>query len=291
MDIVDAQVHLSRDSVGATLESMDALGINGLVIDECWYTLNGTDPTHFDPGFELSNGAWRAIYPTALLAATLHPDRFCYLVRVDRNDPDLDALLRILRSEPGARAIRIQPAWTMAEAQAFASGAYDELFALAEKYALPVFVFIPGFVELLPRYLAKFPRVKVIVDHCGMAFPSIPYDRPEADRQRVENLSYFDEVLKLAEFPNVALKWGHAQRGFNAHEYPYAGILPFLRKAITAFGADRLMWASDNSVIPEQTWADLLGYVRDCAELTREEKEWILGRSARQWLNWPAANK
>jgi L-fuconolactonase len=289
MDIVDAQLHLNRGSLGATLEAMDALGIKAVVIDEFWHTRTGNDPTHIDPGFELPNGAWRATYPAAMEASSLYPERFSYLVRVDRNDPDLAALMRIIGSEPSARAIRIQPVWTMAESRAFADGAYDALFALADQYDLPIFVFIPGFVELLPRYLEKFSGVKVVVDHCGMPFPRIPPDRPEADRKRVATRDYFDAVLKLAEFPNAALKWAHAQGGFDVHDYPYEALRPLLRKAIGAFDAERLMWASDKSMIPRHTWSNLLNYLRDDPELTRVEKTWILGGSVRRLLNWPAS--
>lgn len=282
MNIVDAQLHLNRGVLDATLAEMDALGIQGVVLDELWRMRPGGDPTHIDPGFELPNGAWRATYPASLEASTLYPERFSYLVRVDRKDPDLDALLRILASEPAARAIRIQPAWTSAETRAFAAGAYDELFALADRYGLPIFAFIPGHAELLSRYLARFSRVQVVVDHCGMPFPGIPLDQP------VDRPDCFAEVLKLAKFPNAALKWAHAQGGFDVHEYPYEALRPKLRSAIAAFGAERVMWASDKTAIPKHSWASLLGYLRDSPDLTREEKAWILGGSARRLLRWPA---
>jgi predicted TIM-barrel fold metal-dependent hydrolase len=289
VDIVDAQLHVGRGKIEPTLEAMDALGIRAVVIDEFWGTRVSEDPTHIAPGFALPNGAWRALCPTAEEASLLHPDRFSYLVRVDRRDPDLASLMRVIASTPHARAVRVQPVWTMDEARAFADGAHDEVFGLADRHGLPVFLFIPGFVELLPRYLAKFPQATFVVDHCGMAFAGIPPDRPDADRRRAESLGYFEEVLKLAEHPNVALKWAHAQRGFASHQYPFEPIRPFLRRAIDAFGAERLLWASDNTVIPDHSWSDMLHALRDDPGLTQEEKAWILGRSARRILGWPVS--
>jgi predicted TIM-barrel fold metal-dependent hydrolase len=290
MDIVDGQVHVGHGEIEATLRAMDALGIRSLFIDELWGgKLGEGDPTHIQPGFRLPNGAWRTFSPTAEQASLLHPDRFSYLVRVDRKDPDLAALMRIIGSAPHARAVRVQPTWTMAEAGAFAEGAYDEIFALAGEHGLPVFLFMPGFAELLPRYLARFPQVTFVVDHCGMPFQQIPFDRPEAERARVETPNYFDEVLKLADYPNAALKWAHAPARFGVPDYPFEPLRPFLRRAISAFGPERIMWASDNSVIPDQTWSDLLHAIRDNPELTAEEKRWILGASARRILNWPSS--
>jgi predicted TIM-barrel fold metal-dependent hydrolase len=288
MDIVDAQVHVGRGSIAATLAAMDALGVSGVMIDEFWGTREGDDPTHIAPGFRLPNGAWRATCPTAEEACAVHPDRFAYLVRVDRRDPDLACLMRVIGSTPHARAVRVQPVWTMDEARAFADGAYDEVFQLADRHGLAVCLFMPGFAELLAPYLAKFPQVTFVVDHCGMAFPRIPPDRPEDERRRVEQLSYFDEVLRLAAHPNAALKWSHVQNRFGAKDFPYEPVRPILRRAVDAFGAERLLWASDHTVIPNHSWSDMLHAVRDDPGLSAEEKAWILGGSARRIFDWPA---
>lgn len=286
MDIVDAQLHLGQGKVEATLEAMDALGVRGVVIDEFWGTWVSDDPTHIAPGFRLANGAWRAICPTAEIACSLHPDRFTCLLRVDRRDPDLAALMGVLGASPHVRAVRVQPVWTLEEAAVFANGGYDELFGLADQHRLPVFLFIPGHVELLPRYLSTFPDLTFVIDHCGMPFPNIPRDGPQTP-SRSTSCDYFDEVLRIADYPNAALKWAHAQARFGVHDYPFAPLRATLRRAIDAFGAERVMWASDHTIIREHSWADLLFCVRDDPELTPEDKAWILGGAARRVLRWP----
>jgi predicted TIM-barrel fold metal-dependent hydrolase len=290
LDVVDTQLHLGRGKIDATLEAMDAVGITSVLIDEYWGGWTAENPPHIQPGFKLPNGAWRAQTPTSEEAANLHPDRFAYLVRVDREDPDLACVMRLAGSAPHARAVRIQPAWTVDEARAFGEGAYDELFALAQRYALPVFMFIPGYVELTPRYLAKHPELTLIVDHCGMGFPQAARERPAAERERVLSAAYFDEVLRLADYPNACLKWAHAQERFGAHDYPYEPLRPLLRRALDAFGADRVMWASDSTTVPGHSWSDLLHAVRDDPGLSADEKAGVLGRTARRVLDWPAAD-
>jgi predicted TIM-barrel fold metal-dependent hydrolase len=153
---------------------------------------------------------------------------------------------------------------------------------------MPICLVIPGWVHHLPRYLEKFPDLTFVVDHCGIPREDMMDTVDLGGRSRLE---YFDEVLRLAEHPNVAVKWGHAQRLFDAPDYPYDPIRPYLRRAIDAFGADRLLWASDASVIWDHTWSETLHYLRDDPELSQDEKEWILARSARRIFNWPAPDQ
>lgn len=287
MDIVDAQLHMGRGKIEETLSAMDALGIRSVLIDEFWGAFPTTHPSHIQPGYLLPNGAWRAVWPTAEQASLLHPDRFAYIVRIDPLDPQLEHVMRIAGSVPHARAFRIQPVWTLAEAEGFRTGSFDALFEIVQDIGLPVCAFVPGYAEALAVYTNRFPKVSFIVDHCGMGFPNIPDGRPSDEEARVRAPGYFAEVLKLAAFPNVALKWSHAPDRFGALDFPYEALRPYLRSAVEAFGADRLMWASDSTVMFGHTWSDLLHGVRDDTELSIEEKAWILGRSARQILNWP----
>jgi predicted TIM-barrel fold metal-dependent hydrolase len=287
VDIVDAQLHIGRGGIEATLAAMDAIGIRSVLLDEFWGTRNSPDPTHIDPGFELRNGAWRAISPTAEEGSLLFPDRFSYLVRIDRWDPDLESVLHLAASSPYVRAVRLQPVWTAEEARAFADGAYDAVFELAERAALPVCLFIPGYVELLPPYLLSHPKLWFVVDHCGMGFGTFPVHRGEEDLRRTSQVAYFDEVLKLAEHPNAALKWSHVQDRFGVQDYPYLELWPLLRRAIDAFGASRIIWASDSSVIPNQSWSDLLYWIRDHPEISDDERAWILAGAARRIFGWP----
>jgi len=288
MDIVDAQVHVGRGKIDSTLEAMDALAIRSVIIDEYWGTGPGTHFSHIDPGHRLPNGAWRAIWPVSLEATQCHPERFAFLARIDPADPQLESVMRVAGSTPNCVSFRIQPVWTADEAQAFTKGSYDKLLDIAQDIGLPVCVFIPGNVELLEPYLKKYPRLNFIIDHCGLGFSFLPPVRPKPEHDFAASLDYFPQVLALAAYPNVALKWSHAQDRFGVQAYPYEGLRPYLRQAIEAFGANRVIWASDKTVIPAHSWSNLLNYLRDDPELSRDEKEWVLGRSARKIFNWPA---
>ena len=286
MDIVDAQYHLTPGKTDVMFGGMDAIGVTSVLIEEYWF-----DPVEYanyilQPGYRLENGAWRAIFPNAELASMLHPDRVSFYVRLDRRDPRLEAVMRILGDSPFARGYRAMPRWTPEEARAFAGGEYDEMFAIAQDVGMPICLVIAGWVHHLPRYLEKYPDLMFVVDHCGIPGEELVATSDLGGRSRLE---YFDVVLQLAEHPNVALKWAHTQRLFDAPDHPYEPVRPYLRRALEAFGADRLLWASDASIIWDHRWSDSLTYLRDDPELTQDEKEWILGRTARRIFAWPAA--
>lgn len=288
MDIVDSQIHFGPGGTAEVIAQMDSLGIQACLVDEFW----GLET--WGPGYTLPNGTFRPTRPTVELAAALHPDRFAYVARVERTDPEVLSLIRIAADDPNARAIRMIPAVTAAETDAFASGGYDDIFAVASDTGMPVFLFIAGYVELMPRYLEKFPGVRFIVDHCGMPMEAgvsmLDEDTPDgASSHPGPNLPYFDQVLKLAEHPNVALKWSHAQGMFGELEYPSAGLIPHLRRAIDGFGVERIMWASDNGGNQTgETWEQLLHYLLDSDGVSQEEKTWLFGRTVRTVLDWSA---
>jgi predicted TIM-barrel fold metal-dependent hydrolase len=298
MDIVDTQVHLGPGGAAEKLAAMDALGIQSVLIDDWWGSWWGTKPG--EPAYRVGDGAIRTTSPTAELASWTYPGRFSYLVRIDPNDPEIRNVVRFVRDSSYARALRITTPLPRSELTAFAEGGHDSVFAAATEFGLPVFVSLLGHAELLDRYLEKFPGVKIIIDHCGMPpnigmvptivqIESLPDSESYWSKLAGAPLEQsFEKVLRMADWPNVALKWAHAPSRLNAAGYPNEAARPFLRKAIDAFGADRIMWASDVTVNPTgETWAELLYALKDNPDLSAYEREQILGGTARNWLDWP----
>ena len=290
MDIVDTQIHLGPGGISETLAQMDALGIAAALIDEYWFTGTPNEPHHV-----LAGGVQRPVAPTAELASQLHPERFSYLLRVDVRDPDYAQIIRQLRDAPGGRALRIDPGMSAERRKAFASGGYDHILAAAAETGLPLFAFAPDNPAAFARAAKAFPGLKLIVDHCGLfsnsmrtSFANLP------PLSEAAQMALFGEVLALAEYANVALKWGHSSGMFDKPAWPGESLWPILRSAIDAFGPDRVMWASDFSVNQRgESWADLLYGVLGDPDLSQGEREWVLGKSLRTWLDWPtlAENK
>lgn len=293
MDIVDSQVHLGPGGAAEMVAAMNAVGIRSVLVDEWWMGTPG------DPGYRVGNGAFRPTAPTAELASWTYPGRFSYLIRVDPRDPQVKAVIRLARDASYVRALRITPGMTRAELAAFADGVYDEVFATASDCGLPIFVQISGQTHLLERMIRKYPDSRIIICHCGMppgpklwpifarmeGLPdSVDYWRAVAEEPRERA---FDKVLQAAQWPQVALKWAHAPVMFDAAGYPNRAARPFLRKALAAFGAERVLWASD--ITANQTgesWAELIFAIHENPEMTAGEREWVLGKTARKLLDW-----
>lgn len=283
-DIVDAQIHLGPGGVSEVLAQMDALGISAALIDEYWLRSFANEPHHV-----LAGGVQRPVAPTAELAAQLRPDRFSYLLRIARDDPGYAGVIRQQRDTPGGRALRIDPGMSAEMRTSFAGGGYDHIARAAADNGLPLFVFAPDSPEAFARLASEFAELRIIVDHCGVFSNSMRIgfaQLPALDD--AQQLAMFDRILTLADKPNVALKWGHASAMFEQAAWPGEGLRPILRKALCAFGKERVMWASDFSVNQRgESWADLLYGVLGNADLSGEEREWVLGKSLRRWIDWP----
>jgi L-fuconolactonase len=285
MDAVDAQIHMGPGGIDEVLAAMNALGIAGALVDEYWLA-------SFDnrPHVALPGGLQRPVGPTAELAALLHPDRFSFLLRIGRLDPDYEAVIRHVRDTPGGRALRIDPGLSPFELMQFAQGGYDHILKAAADAGLPLFVFGPDSPEAFARAAGEFPGLRIAVDHCGVYSNSMRTGFAERDPlDAAGQLALFDRILALSEFPNVALKWGHASAMFNLPAWPGDALSPILRKAVSAFGAERVMWASDYSVNQRgESWADLLYGVKSDPGLSEADKAKVLGGALRAWIRWSA---
>jgi predicted TIM-barrel fold metal-dependent hydrolase len=281
VEILDAQVHVDRivpeadaasadTLIDATLAAMDAVGVDTVLIAEL-----------ADPGYAVSRRAVQR-----------RPDRFGYLVSLEHDDPDLDRRMAEVRTAPGRLCLRLIPWPQNGDLERMEAGGFDPLFAAAERHGVPIFVGMPGQAPLIEPYLGRFPRLQVILDHCGVGVAVPPGDEvppllaPFVTETLDERLAELDHVITLARYPNLALKWCHATARLSGEPYPHRDTVGHLRRVIAAFGAERVLWASDCTE-SQDTWAQSLGYLLDSDGLSDDEKSWVLGRSARRVLDWP----
>jgi L-fuconolactonase len=306
MEIIDAQVHLNNllpnwrtveldEAVAAGVVAMDAVGIDMVLIAESWGFDAQMRPANADV---LPNGAIRQRFPFSERAVQLHPERFVSLRRVDHRDPELEQRVASVRGQPGALCLRVVPIVDTGEVDAFQRGEFEPLFAAAARYDVPIFASLPGRGHMLMPYLHSFPKLQVILDHTGVGVepPRIGTVAPTLARSVVpmleERIKQLDQVIELARYPNLALKWCHAPARLSAEPYPYRDVLPHLRRVIEAFGIERVLWASDFTQSFHtfgRSWAEQLHYVLDSDQLSETEKEWLFGRSLRQVLRWPSS--
>ena len=246
----------------ALLAAMDAVGIDHAVIA---------------PRFDVELGA---------AAVAAHPDRLSRVVMIDPAAGDVEAQVAAAKRTPGVVALR-QVVADYAGDRGVAdlrAGMFRRLFAAAEREGMALFLLGPGFPAEMAEIAEAHPTLTLIIDHFGLRqYPPLTVDTPP--------LGKLPGLTGLAKFPNVLVKMCGAQL-FSALPYPHADIWDWLRPVVDAFGAERMLWASDFTrlrMVPagqpwRGTYGEALGVVRDSDALSDAEKALILGGNAARVL-------
>jgi predicted TIM-barrel fold metal-dependent hydrolase len=289
MRIIDAQIHdigphwdwlgerdeLQHKIMGEVMIGyLDALGVSSVVLFP-----GGHDP-HAD---------W--------LSREL-PERFTFVPHVAPED-DIEAVVREAKAHPGIAGLRVLLGWPLdgSEIARLEQGAWDPVFAACERHQVPVFLFITGWLPQAAPIAERFPKLPLIIDHLGLRQP--PLDQP--DDPPFANLP---QLLDLARFPNVTVKLCGLP-ALSKERFPFRDAWSALRAITDAFGADRLMWASDTTRFAgsigigrfqnpatlgdypgKHTYAESLLFIGEAEVLSEAEKEAILGGTAAQVLDW-----
>jgi predicted TIM-barrel fold metal-dependent hydrolase len=266
--------------IAATLAAMDAAGVDALVIDE-W--LGHDDDGRSQPGRSVGEAGFRWDYEFSSYAAARYPERFAFLTRAHPLDPDLDSVIDQQVATPGMRCLRVDPMPWLPDAELFRSGGYAPVLAAARRHDAPVMVWSNGL--LLPnieRYLREFDDVQFVIDHMGTSVP--PVEATGSDR-----FGQYEVLFALGRrYANLAVKWSRTESQ-SAETFPYRDVMPYLVRALEVFGPRRILWASDQSDHKlQQNWAQAYWWILESDELSLSDKEWILGRTARTMMHWPA---
>ena len=119
----------------------------------------------------------------------------------------------------------------------------------------------------------RLPNLTLRIEHLGHPDVTEPSPYPR----------YTDEVLRLAEYPNVYIKLSGLYANAKT-PYPYPDGLPFVKAAYEAFGPKRMMWASDFPLVDEhEGYRNVLLFARnEVPFFSDEDRVWILGGTASQ---------
>jgi len=108
---------------------------------------------------------------------------------------------------------------------------------------------------------------------------------------RLEHLGFFrygadfgfDAFLRLADRPQVFTMWS-GYYAYSGAGYPYPDATPYLRASLAAYGPERIMWSGDWNRTQTATDAEYRAAIQHVTDhldfLTRDDQEWILGRTA-----------
>jgi predicted TIM-barrel fold metal-dependent hydrolase len=204
-----------------------------------------------------------------LEAMRQHPGTFSGIARVDWTGtrPE-EAMLRL--AEHGVRGFRIQPQNAPVE-QWVETASFRRMFQAAAEHGLAMCPLIgTDALPSLERMCREFPRTTVVIDHLCRIGNRGPI--------RDEDV---DALCRMAAYPGVKVKVS-AFYALGEKKPPHDELAPLIRRVRDAFGARRLMWASDCPfAVQNERYEDSIGLVRDRLDfLTAEDKEWILEKTA-----------
>jgi len=200
-----------------------------------------------------------------------YPDKFMAVCRVNPEDPAApDHLSRWVEDE-GFAGVRLSPAED-ASGDWFRSDLMPPLFSRTEALGVPMLILTrPARLADLAALLERTPDLDVCIDHMADALP----DRPDE----------ISELLTMARYPRVYVKISHTW-SISHEDYPWRDTWELVKRVYDAFGAQRIMWATDWPVCLRNTSYDrTLAVVRDeMGFFGKEESAWILGKTAlRLW--------
>ncbi len=197
-----------------------------------------------------------------------YPGVFSGIAVVDHSaDRPDEEMLRL--ADQGVRGFRISPGGASPEQWLDAPG-YRRMFAAGARHNLALCPLIgPDALPALDRLCAEFAETPVVIDHlCRIGAGG---EIPEAD---------VDRLCAMAGHPRVMVKVS-AFYALGKKQPPHDDLVPLIRRVAEAFGAGRLMWASDCPFqVVHESYADSIGLVRGLSFLTEHERRQILHDTA-----------
>jgi predicted TIM-barrel fold metal-dependent hydrolase len=200
----------------------------------------------------------------------LAPDRLRCVVSIDATDPGC-ALVARQWLDRGAAGLRLMQQRRDTSLDWLGADGDQAIWRFAAEAGPPMCVhfFAPlrnAGLARLASVLDTYSDIPVVLDH----LTNLPLTPEERDP---------DAILRLfADRGNVSLKFTTIPLAYLAAEcIPASDVL---RRFISVFGADRLMWGSDVSQSPG-SYRELLQLALDAtAELGEEGRNWLLGGTA-----------
>lgn len=197
-----------------------------------------------------------------------YPGKFAAQGLIDPRDPNAADRLTYWMKEHGFAGMRLSPSYDQ-QPEWLNSRASDPLWRRAEELgAVFNFLIREEQIPQLEEIATRFPGVPVVVDHMG--YPDVAGETTN--------------LLRLARLPNVTVKVTEFYNHSKTKTYPYADVLPMVRRVYDAFGPQRLMWGTGfvrGERVGRIPYGQELELIRERVPFfTPEDQEWILGRTA-----------
>jgi predicted TIM-barrel fold metal-dependent hydrolase len=214
-----------------------------------------------------------------------HPDKFSAVAVMNPAHPDP---VHDLKARVAAMPIIGYRIWELGDDGAPVKDLrfFPLLEEMSDRGIVAWFYSSPDQMRMLPRVLEQLPDLKVVLNHLGFCQTEILTD--EWARPRISTdipPVTLPQVLSMAAYPQVAVHFsGHY--AFSQEPFPYFDLKNISLDLLLAYGADRLLWASDWPWIAEMPGYAAVGDIVDLhlSSLSEAERGLVLGGNAARIL-------
>ncbi|WZO98252.1 amidohydrolase family protein [Isosphaeraceae bacterium EP7] len=208
-----------------------------------------------------------------------NPGRFVAHGLIDPADPRVADRLRYWVSEHGFQGMRFSPLYHP-DSTWLNSKEHYPLWREAERLgAVFNFYILPHQMPMLADMAARFPGVKIVVDHLG-----------KPDLRRSDPWPEFRKMFALKKFPQVWISASEPYELSLTGQFPYRDTIPYFKAVYEEFGGRQLIWGTG---YPRPRWElpmeKELEFVDDVLDFyTDEDRERLLGKNAMGIWKFPA---
>lgn len=199
-----------------------------------------------------------------------HPGVFSGVAVIDEKAPEVAETMAEL-AKSGVRGFRIRSSKANAESW-LSSPEMNAMWTAGAAQNLSMCLLAdPDSLPAALKMCQKHPATPVVIDHFARIGVSGTIEKAD-----------LGNLLKFAELENVCVKTS-AFYALGKKKPRYDDLGPMIRELRDAFGADRLMWASDcpYQVVDGHSYAASISLIRDRLDfLSEDERDWMLRGTA-----------
>jgi len=275
MQIVDAQIHLWGSGLPSNLAHRQVTSFTAAeamrLMDEAGVDAAVIHPPPWDPD----------AHELALAAVRDYPRRFAILGSLPLDESESKSKISSWRDQPGMLGLRYLFLGEAARAR-LRDGSLDWLWAEAERAGVPIAVLATDSLREMGAIAERHPGLRLTIDHLGGRGGNTTLKDAAA-------MSHIPELLRLAKYPNVAVKATGAP-GYSSEAYPFPKMHTYLKQIFDRFGPHRMFWGTDITKMPCSWRQCVTMFTEELPWLIGEDKELVMGKAICAWWGWDRDN-
>jgi len=271
MRIVDAQIHLWGSGLPSNMAHRQVTSFTATeaiaMMDEAGVDAAVIHPPPWDPDS----------HELAFAAVGDYPGRFAVMGSPPLEESRLRPRIATWRDQPGMLGLRYlflnEPARTWLR-----NGSLEWLWSGAEQAGVPIAVLATDSLHEIGAIAERHPGLRITIDHLGGRGGNTTLKDAAA-------MTHIPELLKLAKYPNVAVKATGAP-GYSSEAYPFPRMHTFLKQIFDSFGPHRMFWGTDITKMPCSWRQCITMFTDELPWLTGQDKALVMGEAICAWWGW-----